>query len=143
MIALAAVAALAAIITPPYTPATRIDLEHLVADNAIAQPVAPAWSQCPQLYAVALDNWPDAENDWPILDRVFFRESRCQPDVVNRYGCVGVMQICTGNFRRMAVNRTVLQDAAVNIATGWRLCQEWVRIGRSCWRPWWSGRWRP
>lgn len=108
--------------------------------------VAPDDSMCPDLYQVAVDNWPGAEEDWPILDHIFWRENRCgrYPKFwVNRFGCVGIMQVCTGNFKRLGVNREVLKDFAVNIATGYRLCQEWVVRGRSCWRPWWYGRWRP
>lgn len=141
MTPLVLVAAVLSVLPPsPTAPAQRLDIATLAANQ---DPVAPSWSRCPELYGVAIANWPDAVDVWATLDHVFWRESRCQPDVVNRYGCVGLMQICRGNFRRMAVNRTLLQDAGTNIATGYRLCQEWVAVGRSCWRPWHVGRWRP
>jgi hypothetical protein len=98
--------------------------------------VAPPGSRCPDLYAVAVEHWPG-------LDKIFWRESRCRPTVVNRWGCVGLMQICRINHARLGVTRADLQDAGTNIATGYQLCLEQTARGRSCWRPWWLGRWRP
>lgn len=105
--------------------------------------VAPPGSRCPELYPVAVEHWPGAAEHWPVLDRIFWRESRCHPWVVNRYGCIGVMQICRGNHARLGVTRWDLQDAGTNIAAGYQLCLEQTSRGRSCWRPWWLGRWRP
>jgi hypothetical protein len=122
------------------TPATRLDLELLEQEPEL---VAPPGSHCPDLYAIAVEHWPGAVLHWPVLDRIFYRESRCRPGVVNRYGCVGLMQICRVNHARLGVTRTDLQDAGTNIAIGYQLCRESMTRGRSCWRPWWLGRWRP
>lgn len=105
--------------------------------------VAPAGSRCPELYPVIVEHWPNAALHWPILDKILWRESRCHPYVVNRYGCVGLMQVCRGNHRRLGVTRWDLLDPATNIEVGYRLCLESLARHRSCWRPWWVGRWRP
>lgn len=45
-------------------------------------PQAPAGSRCPQHYATALSaGWAPAE--WAKLDRIMYRESRCQPTAYN------------------------------------------------------------
>lgn len=105
--------------------------------------VAPPGSKCPDLYPVVVEHWPNAALHWPLLDKIFWRESRCRPDVVNRYGCVGLMQICRINHRRLGVTRYDLIDPATNIEIGYQLCIEQTNRRRSCWRPWWIGRWRP
>jgi hypothetical protein len=47
--------------------------------------VAPAGSRCPQWYGYAkAAGWQDAE--WATLDRVMWRESRCQPGAHNPHG---------------------------------------------------------
>jgi soluble lytic murein transglycosylase-like protein len=107
------------------------------------EPVAPVGSRCPELYAVAVEHWPGAALHWPVLDKIFWRESRCRPWVVNRYGCVGLMQVCRLHHRRLGVTRADLQDPAVNIEAGYQLCLESMRRRRSCFSPWWLGRWRP
>jgi soluble lytic murein transglycosylase-like protein len=107
------------------------------------EPVAPPGSRCPDLYPVVVEHWPNAALHWPLLDKILWRESRCRPNVINRYGCVGLMQICRINHRRLGVTRADLLDAGTNIEIGYRLCLEQTRARRSCWRPWWVGRWRP
>jgi soluble lytic murein transglycosylase-like protein len=108
-----------------------------------AVPVAPAGSRCPELYPIVVEHWPAAAVHWPLLDHIFWREARCRAGVVNRVGCVGLMQICRGNHARLGVTRADLLDPVTNIETGYRLCAEQTSRGRSCWRPWWLGRWRP
>lgn len=105
--------------------------------------IAPEGSRCPDLYPLVVEHWPNAALHWPVLDHVLYRESRCRPWVVNRQGCIGLFQVCRVNHRRMGVTRSDLLDPATNIEVAYRLCQEWVRVGRSCYRPWWLGRWRP
>lgn len=128
--------------TTGLAPAERINPPELEPEPEL-KPVAPAGSHCPELYPIAVEHWPGAALHWPLLDKIFWRESRCRPQVVNRYGCVGLMQICRINHARLGVTRWDLQDPAVNIATGYELCLEQTSRGRSCWRPWWLGRWRP
>jgi hypothetical protein len=122
------------------TPAVRLSIPSPAPEPVL---VAPPGSRCPDLYAVAVEHWPGAVLHWPVLDKIFWRESRCRPQVVNRWGCVGLMQICRINHARLGVTRYDLQDAGTNIAIGYQLCLEQTSRGRSCWRPWWLGRWRP
>lgn len=141
-------AAHAEAVPPPTAPAARVDLARVMAEqvaiaNALVLERAPSWSHCPSLYGVALESWPGAAEDWARLDYIMWRESRCRPTVVNRYGCVGLLQVCRGNHARLGLTRADLQDAATNIATGYTLCQESLQAGRSCWRPWWTRGFRP
>jgi hypothetical protein len=124
---------------PPIPPtAVRLDLAFLEAD----QPANPIPGDCDSYHDIAIAaGWTEA--DWPTLRTIIQRESHCQPGVVNRYGCVGLTQVCRINHARLGVTRTDLQDAATNLAIARQLCQEWVDAGRSCWRPWWTRRFRP
>jgi hypothetical protein len=36
-----------------------------------------------------------------------------------------------------------LKDPFVNLTVGRQLCQEWLDVGRSCFRPWWTRGFRP
>lgn len=60
------------------------------------EPQAPEGSSCPEWYALALTvGWHPEE--WPVLDRVLYRESRCLPTVHNPHdpagGSFGLAQI--------------------------------------------------
>lgn len=62
------------------------DLDHIEndgiyhPDGTFTPHVAPAGSNCPQWYGHArAAGWPAA--DWPKLDYIMWRESRCNPDV--------------------------------------------------------------
>jgi hypothetical protein len=130
----------AAGIEPPYTPAVRLAQDPAIGDAVTITNGTPG--VCDSWHDLAIDaGW--TEQQWPRLEYIMRRESRCFPDVVNRVGCVGLLQICRGNFNRMGVNRSMLQDAATNLAVGHRLFQEWVDVGRSGWRPWYTRHWRP
>jgi hypothetical protein len=43
--------------------------------------VAPSWSKCPQWFGTAMRFWP--VNQWPIIDHILHRESRCLIDAFN------------------------------------------------------------
>jgi soluble lytic murein transglycosylase-like protein len=110
----------------------------------VEEVVAPEGSRCPELYAVAVEHWPGAALHWPMLDLIFWRESRCNPSAINRRsGTRGLMQITRGNLRRLGVSYADALDPAVNIATGYRLCLQSMEYGRSCWRPWHAKGFRP
>jgi len=48
--------------------------------------------KCAEWYPLAIEvGWPEAE--WPTLDRVLFRESRCDPTVTSRHDDRGLLQI--------------------------------------------------
>lgn len=120
------------------TPATRLDLEGLVAiADALMIERAPSWSRCPDLYGVAVENWPGAADVWARLDYIFWREARCKPGAINRRsGTRGVMQLTRGNLRRYGISYADALDPATNIAAGYRLSREAVGYGWSPWRPW-------
>jgi hypothetical protein len=44
-------------------------------------PVAPSWSKCPQWFDTAMRFWPVSQ--WPIIDHILHRESRCLIDAFN------------------------------------------------------------
>lgn len=139
----ALVAALIPVVPAPAT-AQRVDLERLVIDQAVMIEAPPEWSRCPELYQVAIENWPGARDVWAYLDLIFWREARCNPSAINRRsGTRGLMQITRGNLRRLGVSYADALDPATNIRTGYELAQEWVAVGRSPWRPWWLRGWRP
>ena len=62
----------------PDAPGTLPDGSTLHLDGRISRPVAPAGSSCPQHYGAALAaGW--RPNEWANLDRIMYRESRCDP----------------------------------------------------------------
>lgn len=134
----ALVAALIPVIPAPST-AQRVDLERLVLERVI-DPGTPG--ECDSYHDLAIDaGW--TEQQWPTLRYIMHRESRCQPAVVNRYKCVGLLQVCRINHARLGVTIADLKDAGTNLRIGRTLYQEWVDVGRSGWRPWWLRKWRP
>jgi hypothetical protein len=44
-------------------------------------PVAPSWSKCPQWFDTAMRFWPASQ--WPIIDHILHRESRCLIEAYN------------------------------------------------------------
>lgn len=129
--------------TPVFSAIETIDLPQAIRLDPPVAPEAPSWSRCPGLYAAAIEGWPNAEEVWYRLDFITWRESRCSRTALNRFGCAGIMQVCTGNFRRLGVTRYDLFDPVTSFRAGYRLCQEQRAQGRSCWRPWWTRGWRP
>lgn len=76
------VAALTAALTAATAPAVR----------TTPTTTAPAASQCPQWYGLALEvGW--SADDWPVLDRLLWCESRCEPDAYNASGASGLLQL--------------------------------------------------
>jgi hypothetical protein len=52
----------------------------------------PVWARCPQWWGTARSvGWPEGE--LPHMDRIMYRESRCQPGALNRSGAAGLMQV--------------------------------------------------
>ena len=52
----------------------------------------PADSSCPQWYGLALETGWSAD-DWPVLDRLLWCESRCDPQAHNASGASGLLQL--------------------------------------------------
>lgn len=79
------------------------------------------------------------------MSRIMFRESRCQPTVVNRRGGdSGLLQVhpITWQFLStkfgvpMSQMRPWLLDPANNVQAAALLCNFWRQAGRSCYQPW-------
>lgn len=133
------VAAVLGVLPPsPTAPAQRLNIATLEANQDA--PAVPG--DCDSYKPLALTaGWSEAQ--WPTLRHIMHRESRCYPDVINRYHCVGLLQACRINHKRLGVSATDLKDPFVNLTVGRQLCQEWIDVGRSCWRPWWTRGFRP
>jgi len=73
------------------SPAVRVETTVQVAPPPPAV-TAPADSRCAEWFTVALDAGftPD---EWPVVDRIMWCESKCQPAAYNRSGASGLMQI--------------------------------------------------
>lgn len=132
----------------PTAPAVRLDLDYLRAEAAVigvALEIVPEGTpgDCETYKPLALAAGWD-ESDWPVLRVILNRETwHCHPDAINRYGCSGLMQVCRVNQARLGVTRWDLQDPLTNLTIGRELCAEQESHHRSCWRPWWTRRWRP
>lgn len=120
------------------TSTTTAAVTTTVAATTTTVPVPGDW-QCPDVVNMAARlGWPDVE--LVTLDRVVWRESRCQSDAVNTEGrdrSYGLMQINTkGGLwpdRRDLCGLTVptdLWDPATNLTCGLHLFR------RSGWGPW-------
>jgi len=73
----------ASLVDLPDVPIRLGDGREVMPDGSVTPvPVAPAGSKCPQHYAASLvAGW--GVTDWPKLDRIMYRESRCNASVVN------------------------------------------------------------
>ena len=99
--------------------------------------------KCPEWKEVALQaGW--AEDQWPRVDQIIWRESRCQPEVHNKRGrddSYGLMQLnmkAHKSWVRPMVNNdfTLLFDPLTNLTVGKALydrAQEQMKCG---WKPW-------
>ena len=97
------------------------------AQRTTAPPVAilaPAASDCPQWYGLALEvGWP--ADDWQTLDEIMYCESRCNPNAHNPSGATGLLQIMP--FHAPDAD---LYDPATNLRIGLEV------KARQGWRAW-------
>ena len=138
--AVALVAGMALTVPGPFIDgghaAVRVARGVQVVDPPVNPPVAPSSSRCPNAYLPAMfAGWPDA--DWPTLDAIIWRESRCTPGAwhVNRNGTVdsGLMQINSvhwGWLEAEGITPAMLLDGYWNMRAARLL---WLRAG---WAPW-------
>ena len=105
--------------------------------------VAPEGSHCPQFYAVALQaGWSALE--WPRLDKIMFRESRCHPDSHNprppdnSYGLLQLNMLAPKHWVRPLVDGDFnrLFDPLTNLRIARVLFDKNVSQGVCGWRPW-------
>jgi len=142
----------ASLVDLPDVPIRLADGREVMPDGSVTPvPVAPAGSKCPQHYAASLvAGW--AVTDWPKLDHVMYRESRCNPGVYNGKGrdnSYGLMQLnmlahrgwvrplVDGNFDRLydpvtnlRIGRTLYFKAQQAYGCGW---QPWKTTKQASW----------
>lgn len=104
---------------------------------------APAGSKCGQWFDEALEaGW--SADQWPILDAIMWRESRCQPDVYNGRGrdkSYGLLQLNVRAHRswvRPLVDGdfTRLWDPVTNLTVGRALFDRAEQQMGCGWKPW-------
>lgn len=115
----------------------------LLATMTGAPAVDAATGRCPQWEATLVAGAPRGGWDVRRMSAIAWRESRCQPDAVNRRGGdSGLLQIHPVSWPWLSkslgvtVNRTWLLNPVNNVAAAARLCEFWRRAGRSCYQPW-------
>lgn len=119
---------------------------YLNTDGTVDPYVAPSGSRCPQHFGAAIQaGWP--ESDWPRLDYIMYRESRCQPGVYNGVGAdnsYGLMQLnmkahrgWVGPLVGWDFNR--LYDPVTNLWIARDLYFQAVDYYGCGWRPWSMG----
>lgn len=104
-----------------------------------------AGGRCRQYEPLLAELAPKRGWDINRMSRIMYRESRCQPTVVNRRGGdSGLLQVhpITWQFLStkfgvpMSQMRPWLLDPANNVRAGVALCDFWRNAGRSCYAPW-------
>ena len=79
-------------------------------------------------------------DELPIVDRIMWNESRCQPDVVSKSDDPGLMQInwpiWGDTLNSQGFYREDLFNPAVNLQWAWLIANEAERLGWCRWQPW-------
>ena len=121
---------------PAPVAAALLALALVATAPAVREVHAPPGSSCPQFYALALSaGW--AAEEWPELDHIMWRESRCTPEAThrNRNGSVdrGLLQI-NSVHRGWLADRGVSLDGLLDPATNLQAAR-WLYESDG-WRPW-------
>ena len=104
---------------------------------------APSGSKCPEHYDEAMQaGW--SPNDWSKLDKIIWRESRCQPDVYNGRGrdnSYGLMQLNMKAHRKWVGplvdwDFTRLYDPLTNLTIARELYNKAEAHYGCGWKPW-------
>lgn len=108
-----------------------------------------AYGRCSQWETLLQQNAPAGGWNIAKMSRTMWRESRCQPQVVNkRGGDTGLLQIhpvtwpWLSNHFGITVTRAALQQPAFNVQAAAALCQFWRNArhqSSACYRPWRGG----
>jgi hypothetical protein len=126
-----------ALLVPQCDPPTPAPAPAPVVDQA------PAGSKCGQWFDEALEaGW--SADQWPILDAIMWRESRCKPEVYNGRGrdrSYGLLQLNMRAHRswvRPLVDGdfTRLWDPVTNLTVGRALFDKATDVYGCGWKPW-------
>ena len=118
-------------------------LTLLLGHCATPTPPSTTTDRCPEYRQVALDaGWSEA--DWPRLDAIIWRESRCTPTVhtvANRDDSYGLVQLNMKAHRRwvgplVGGDFTQLLDPATNLAVARQLFNMAQTTYGCGWQPW-------
>jgi hypothetical protein len=120
----------------------------LILTWSIAAPYADAWTasqRCTKYESLLVKHAPKGGWDVRRMSYYAWRESRCQPAIVNRTGRdTGLYQMhpivwpyLSQKFGvPMSRIQTWLKDPVNNTRAAAALCSFWRSAGRSCYRPW-------
>jgi hypothetical protein len=91
----------------------RLDDSRMIAVDGSVMPT-PVSGRCARWYDFAIASGFDPAV-WPRIDRIMWRESRCQPRVRNRSGASGLMQIMPMWADDCGGTRAMLLDPGFNL----------------------------
>lgn len=112
-------------------------------DGSVTPHAAPAGSRCPQHYGAAMAaGWTPAQ--WPRIDYIMYRESRCQPGVHNGKGrdnSYGLMQLNMKALKSwvgplVGWDFTRLFDPYTNLSVARNLYGRAQKMFGCGWHPW-------
>jgi hypothetical protein len=96
----------------------------------VEEEAAAAHGRCGEWHDLAIQvGW--TEEQWPTVDRIMFRESRCDPNAYHpKYGASGLMQVLARYTDDCGGNPGDLFDPAFNLT-----CSLWI-LGEQGWSAW-------
>ena len=124
------------------TLATALALALAIPATPTSTAVADEW-RCGEWRDAAIEaGW--SEDEWPILDKIIWRESRCKPDVYNGRGrdkSYGLLQLNMRAHRAwvspiVGGDFTALWTPEINLAVGRVLFEKAEDMYGCGWKPW-------
>jgi hypothetical protein len=121
----------------------EIGADTIHPNGTVETSTAPAGSKCPQHYDEAMKaGW--SQNDWSRLDKIIWRESRCQSDAYNGRGrdnSYGLMQLNMKAHRKwvgplVEWDFNKLYDPLTNLTIAKELYNKAQKHYRCGWQPW-------
>lgn len=126
-----------------YITSLALSLTILFTTLGFYTPASATTDRCPEFKDLAIAaGW--AEEDWPRLDYIIWRESRCKPDVRNKRGrddSYGLTQLNMRAHKKwvrglVGGDFTTLYDPLVNLSVA-RVLYEKAEDMYGCgWKPW-------
>lgn len=129
--------------TEPAQPTTSVELPRTTAPSTSIVPLVGPDTPCQEWIPLAVEQgWPADRQTLETLASVMFRESRCQPAVVNPSSPDhGLLQV--NAVHREYVEQVyglpfeqAMADPAMNLNFAWRLYSELEAAGKCGWQPW-------